>query len=448
MASLGGIGPKPVKVVGRPADPQGMPAPRSALVPAALLAALAGSLVAGAGTAVPAAAATRTAATAAVATTYVPTTADVRIAARLSTRAAASVLGTHYSGTVIDVASNRVVWSRNGSVGRMPASTAKLITATNALTVFGPDHRFTTTVRRDATHPSWVYLVGAGDPSLSGANLDVLADQTAAEVSGMTSLRVFADDHVFSRPSLARGWKASYVPTDVRWVRALVVDGHHATDTSLDAAKVFAAKLKARGATITSVSRRTAPRPSTGLASVQGQRLDAIVKQMLLVSDNDHAEALNRLVATKAGYAATWTGAAQAQRVVLARDGVQIPAGAMFDGSGLSRSDRLTTGQLARVVDNFLESGQSDLAVLRSGGLPLAGRTGTLTKRFVKQATCARGKVVAKTGTLQDAVSLVGYATGTDGRLKAFAFVVNGKTATTAIKNRVDVLAATVTGCY
>ncbi len=36
------------------------------------------------------------------------------------------------------------------------------------------------------------------------------------------------------------------MPTDVRWVRALVVDGHHVTDTSRDAAQVFAKDLRGR----------------------------------------------------------------------------------------------------------------------------------------------------------------------------------------------------------
>ena len=54
----------------------------------------------------------------------------------------------------------------------------------------------------------------------------------------------------------------------------------------------------------------------------------------------------------------------------------------------------------------------------------------------------------AKTGTLSDVVSLAGWTTGADGRIKTFAFVVNGKTSTTTLKQDVDMLAATVTGCY
>ena len=81
--------------------------------------------------------------------------------------------------------------------------------------------------------------------------------------------------------------------------------------------------------------------------------------------------------------------------------------------------------------------------------IPTAGRTGTLRYRFTTtQSKCAVGRVWAKTGTLSDVVSLAGFTKGTDGRVKVFAFVVNGKSSTTTLKNDVDMLAATVTGCY
>jgi serine-type D-Ala-D-Ala carboxypeptidase/endopeptidase (penicillin-binding protein 4) len=55
--------------------------------------------------------------------------------------------------------------------------------------------------------------------------------------------------------------------------------------------------------------------------------------------------------------------------------------------------------------------------------------------------------VHAKTGTLGDVAGLAGWTTGADGRLKAFAFVVNGKRADLTLKRKLDALAATVTGC-
>ena len=394
--------------------------------------------------------AARASGTVTTAAVYRGTASDRRIARALSNRAAPRLFGRYFSGTVLDVESNRVVWSRYGTTGRMPASTAKLVTATNALSLYGPDHRFTTTVQASYGY-AVVTLVGSGDPSLSTADLRVLAQQTAAELKahGRTSVLLGFDDYLFAAPSRASGWLRTYVPADVRWVRALVVDGHHARDTSLDAATVFAALLRAQGVAVPSVRRSHARAGSPVVASVQGDRLDAIVRQMMLVSDNDHAEALNRLVAVASHRPTTWAGAAMAQRVTLARDGITLGSGALRDGSGLSRYDRLTTTQLAQVVDNFLEPGQDDLAVLRSGGLPLAGRTGTLRNRFRSgPARCAAGKIAAKTGSLRDTVSLAGYTRGTDGRLKAFAFVVNYKTADSTLRQRIDLLAATVNGCY
>lgn len=383
-----------------------------------------------------------------VAPAYTRTSADSRMAAMLSRRATVSAIGRYFSGAVVDVDSNAVVWSLNGTTGRMPASTAKLVTATDALTVYGPAHRFTTTVR--SSDPHLVTLVGAGDPSLSGANLTTLAQGTASQVRahGVTSVVLRVDDYLFPAPTLAYGWRPGYVPGDVSWVRALVVDGHHATDTSMDAASVFAAKLRAAGVAVSSVARGHAGTAPV-IASVQGARLDAIVRQMLLVSDNDHAEALNRLVAVKLGKPATWAAASAVQQTVLAGEGVSIPLATLKDGSGLSRADRLSALQLARVVDNFLEPGQSDLAILSSGALPLAGRTGTLQRRFTTwPSSCAAGRVSAKTGTLSDAAALAGYTRGTDGRLKAFAFVVNYDTDLTTARRALDNLAATVNGCY
>jgi D-alanyl-D-alanine carboxypeptidase/D-alanyl-D-alanine-endopeptidase (penicillin-binding protein 4) len=109
--------------------------------------------------------------------------------------------------------------------------------------------------------------------------------------------------------------------------------------------------------------------------------------------------------------------------------------------------------QLARIVTNVFEPGNAtSLQLLRTNaGLPVSGRTGTLQAAYGRftaaTSRCAVGKVHAKTGTLSDAVSLSGWTVGADGRVKAFAFIVNGRPATLALKQSVDMLAATVVGC-
>lgn len=188
------------------------------------------------------------------------------------------------------------------------------------------------------------------------------------------------------------------------------------------------------------------------IATSAGLTVGQIVTPMLLNSDNEHAEALHRLVAIEAGYGSTWTAASTAQQALLGKEG--LSATALHDGSGLSRSGRLSGLQLARIVANAFEPGNAtQLALLRSDtALPVSGRTGTLRSslgRFTTaQSTCAVGRVHAKTGTLNDAVALSGWTVGADGQVKTFAFVVNGRSATLALKQVLDMLAATVTGCY
>lgn len=387
--------------------------------------------------------------------TYVGSLADSRMATALTSRATTARFGTQFSGAVIDASSNAVVWSKNGTTALMPASTTKLVTAANALTALGPTKRFTTRVRAGAAADQ-VIVQGSGDPSLSSAQLDGMAKTVAATLTtrGLTTapVRVYVDDDVFPTPTLATGWKTSYVPDSITPVRGLVRDQSSSSDTSADVGRYFRDRLKVHGIAGAGYSGRAdAASSSATLASSQGSALSTSVNRMLLYSDNEIAESLHKLVGIAHGSGATWTGARTAQAATLARQGVS--ATALYDGSGLSRSDRLTAVQLARLVDRGVDTTNTALWPMRSAeGMPTAGKTGTLSassKRFVTaQSSCAAGRLWAKTGRLSDVVALAGFTKGADGRVKVFAFVVNGKDSTTTLKQNVDMLAATVTGCY
>ncbi|MFQ6170754.1 D-alanyl-D-alanine carboxypeptidase/D-alanyl-D-alanine-endopeptidase [Oryzobacter sp. R7] len=386
---------------------------------------------------------------------YVRTAADHRMASALTSRVTTARFGTQFSGAVVDATSNAVVWSKNGTTTLMPASTTKLVTAANALTVLGPTKRFTTRVRSGSS-PERVVIEGAGDPSLSSAQLDAMAKTVAGVLAGRGlttgTVRVHVDDDVFPAPSLATGWKSSYVPDSIAPVRGLVRDQRNLADTSADVGTYFRDRLKAYGITGAGYSGRAdAASTATTLASSQGSPVSTIVNRMLLVSDNEMAESLHKLVGIARGKGATWTGARSAQASVLGQQGLSI--GALYDGSGLSRSDRLSALQLARIVDRGVDTAHAELWPMRSAeGMPTAGRTGTLSassKRFVTaESSCAAGKLWGKTGRLSDVVALAGFTKGADGRVKVFAFVVNGKDSTTTLKQSIDMLAATVNGCY
>jgi D-alanyl-D-alanine carboxypeptidase/D-alanyl-D-alanine-endopeptidase (penicillin-binding protein 4) len=57
--------------------------------------------------------------------------------------------------------------------------------------------------------------------------------------------------------------------------------------------------------------------------------------------------------------------------------------------------------------------------------LPVAGVDGTLAGRFKNSPL--KGRMWAKTGTLNEVTALSGYVTGASGKLLAFSVLVNGR---------------------
>ncbi|MEU1185502.1 D-alanyl-D-alanine carboxypeptidase/D-alanyl-D-alanine-endopeptidase [Streptomyces sp. NPDC005820] len=379
------------------------------------------------------------------------TAADKAMAGKLNQRVGAAELGTNVVGEVRDVASGQTVWSKNGTKGLMPASTNKLATAVAALTVLGPGH----TVQTKAVYRSGaVYLVGGGDQQLSSADLKSLATATAKtlKAKGHRSVRLMFDDHLFAAPSLATGWNSGYYPDTVAPVRALRIAGDETQDTALAATKYFAQQLTANGITVGKPARAKTPSGSTALASHKSKPLSTTVQYMLKYSDNDIAEGLLRLTALGQKRAATFAGGTAAVRAVLVKYGIPLTGVKLYDGSGLSRSDRMTADALSAIAGLAVDTRYQAKLWPILKGLPVAGVDGTLSTSYDRfttaPASCAVGEVDAKTGSLTGVSALAGVTKGADGRWKSFAFVENGVSPTATVKHALDGLAATVEGCW
>lgn len=383
--------------------------------------------------------------------------ADQQIAKNLDARVQdPRLVGSTLSGVVLDASSGQQVWGHNAATTLMPASNMKLATSTAALTVLGPDHRFTTrVVYGDGT----LTLVGGGDRVLSTADLTALAKTAVAGLqhAGVTSVKVQVDDSLFPEPTLANGWNSGYYDgATVAPVRALVVDEHNVMDTSVDAGQVFAKQLAAQGVTVTGdVAHGQATSADVAVAVHRSPTLSAIVEQMLTTSDSNIAETLLRMTALGAGQQATFEDGTAVVRHVLSHVyGISLENFQNYDGSGLSRADRVSAATLANILEVDNDPHNSKLLGPIIKGLPVAGQAnGTLSTaldRFdTPESQCAVGKVMAKTGTLTGAIALSGLTKGEDGRWKIFSFVENGGTATTMdIRHTFDGLAATVNGCW
>ncbi|MDX6298889.1 MAG: hypothetical protein QOF53_103 [Nocardioidaceae bacterium] len=381
-----------------------------------------------------------------------------------------SRLGGHVVVDVEALGSGSVVY-RHGAGAVAPASTMKLLTTVAALEALRPDHRFTTSVV--ATPQSErVVLVGGGDPLLGRspapagtfpprADLETLADRTAKALKalGRSTVRVGYDTTLFSGPALDPHWEPSYFADDVvSRISPLWVDEGRRTagledrsaHPATDAAEAFAQALERRHITV--VGRpgpAVAPPASSGggrIAVVRGAPLATVVQHVLEVSDNDGAEVLARQVAVAQGEPASFAGAARAVRAVLGRLGISTRGDRIYDGSGLSRHDRLRPETLLAVI----RTAAGDRPGLRSAvaGLPVAGFTGSLASRFVG-LPAARGTVRAKTGTLTGVDGLAGTVTTRDGALLGFVAIADrvrpGETL--EARDALDRVAAALAGC-
>ncbi len=81
-----------------------------------------------------------------------------------------------------------------------------------------------------------------------------------------------------------------------------------------------------------------------------------------------------------------------------------------WDGSGLSRKDKISSAELVQVIRFMYHSVYKDYLL---GALPVSGRSGTLRHRSFGGTD---GRVAAKTGTLSGAASLTGFIKDKQGR--------------------------------
>ena len=154
--------------------------------------------------------------------------------------------------------------------------------------------------------------------------------------------------------------------------------------------------------------------------------LREILPAMEKPSQNQIAEVLFKTMALER----TGVGSADSGRRVLEQQlaawGAKEGGYAIRDGSGLSRHDYLSPETIVRVLVAI----RSDTAFrVFYDALPIAGVDGTISNRM--KGTAAEGNVHAKTGFVDKARSLSGYATTADGRLVIFSMLCNNWTVPT-----------------
>jgi len=340
--------------------------------------------------------------------------------------------------------------SHNSDAPLVPASTQKLLTASTALAVLGPETTLDTRVMAahapDGGTVDRLFLVGGGDPLLltpdaqalrdeipelrgsATTSLAALADSIVAAGVKRVPKGIAADDSRYETLRYLPTWKESYrTGGEVGPLGALTVNGGFSAlrprPVPVDDPAVFAAEklgelLEARGVDIgRSPTREVAPPGAVEVAKVSSPPLADVVGEEISTSDNLGSELLTREIGLRASQQGTTAAGTQAILAKLGELGVPTANTTVVDGSGLDRGNRATCSLL---LGAFELGARPEFAALWNG-LAVAGQRGTLIDQIGGDLT---GKVRGKTGTLDGVTALVGIVDA--GRPLRFAFLANG----------------------
>jgi D-alanyl-D-alanine carboxypeptidase/D-alanyl-D-alanine-endopeptidase (penicillin-binding protein 4) len=182
--------------------------------------------------------------------------------------------------------------------------------------------------------------------------------------------------------------------------------------------------LKQRGIQVKGKVRTGAtPASARVLAFTEPHSLTQVVADMAKWSNNYVAEMLVKNIAAESGEKpATMQTGMNVVRKYFESSGVKPGDYEFINAAGFTRKNRFSPLQLG----TFLEFVRTDFTFFPEylTALPIAGVDGTLRKRMI--GTAAEHWVRAKTGLLNGAVGLAGFAGRPNGQTATFVFIYNG----------------------
>jgi serine-type D-Ala-D-Ala carboxypeptidase/endopeptidase (penicillin-binding protein 4) len=325
-----------------------------------------------------------------------------------------------------------------------PASNNKLLVAETALQQLTPGFRYETDIYASAPISGgvihgWLGIMASGDPTLSGLNFAVWVKALRQVGLRHVTGNLLLDASAFSDEHAAPGWKPGFVPDDVGPISGFAVDENSRRQDAqfIDHPDMgnlarWRSALAAGGITVggENIVRPFSP-ALPPLVAHRSAPLSEIVDNMLTYSDNFVAEMLlDELGLELRGHGDRTDGLAavrseaSALHVRLVRD---------VDGSGLSYDDRESPDTLVEWLEATMSTSSGPLL---KAGLPIACETGTLQYRLCWSGT--RGRVEAKTGTLDGVHTLSGFTTTAAGQAVVFSILLSGTTSDTAAIDHID----------
>ena len=304
---------------------------------------------------------------------------------------------------VMDEAELKVLTENKPDSLRIPASVLKLLTSIVVIQNLGTEARFTTSVWKMANEDE-ILIRGGRDPFL-------------------TTSRAIADKYGHKYlPTLIT--KAN--PDELKKLK-IFHEGLYPKDIYNLTVAMKNRKIKAKFIEVSSTQADEIGKEE--IASLTSEPISKMIAHLTLWSDNLVADRLADKAARTAGKSTTGKGLTATYKEALTGLGIATDGLEVRDGSGLSKENRVS----ARMIVEALMLIRKD-AKFKSiyDGLPVAGETGTLVKRFSKTPE-AKGNVRAKTGWVNNSVTLAGFVKSSE---KEYAFAILADGITPTLKNR------------
>ena len=107
------------------------------------------------------------------------------------------------SVSVKDINNGHLQYALNDKSPKLPASTMKILTASAAYDVLGPDYKYKTTLYKSINNDLYIKL--SGDPLLKSDDLGTLID--VAKTKQIEPKNFYIDDSVFDKTEWGEGWQ-------------------------------------------------------------------------------------------------------------------------------------------------------------------------------------------------------------------------------------------------
>ena len=320
---------------------------------------------------------------------------------------------------LIDPVTGETIFESSATSLRKPASLLKILSATALLSYLTPDHLFTTQIST-GLEPNTLIIAGSLDPWMERNN-------SVATKMGRVSLPKLVKT-ALKKLDADNGGPVTSIRIEYASMHTVDLDF---IKTQFEARDIQVSMLKINSA-------ETRLYAKEAIATFQSPPLQKIMDWMLIWSDNTLGNRIAMHASMRAGFGYTETGIEKVFLKTLADLGVESTGFNAVDGSGLSKSNKLS----ARMMGQLLLKTYTNVKYISIyGGLPIGGVSGTMQDRFIKNAPSAIGLVRAKTGTLNGTVSLAGYVQGGD---QEYIFVAiadqipRGTTAAKAARTALD----------